>query len=348
MTEELEEYEEKIKTKLRFGFTPKYKEEFRTHLEQETFIAITFKVIEKLEWDLVYYDEQTVEVKRRNDFDRWTEKIIITYDHRNVTVKSISLNANLFDGGANSKRARLFIHVFQQTLEGYDKDALTQLQKETDRKNNWDDYEIPDSLPQPNLKKPNFNILLAGGIITALILGYIIAFISVEAMYFVVFFEFGVAVALTSVLIRLIKISNYTNPNKLNILLIALTILTYASCQYFEYMIITNKQSWISIGFFEYMKQKTEPQLIINWICQSGLTYIIALLRFTNKLTIYQIERIPIEVNDFAFYHFLKGKSEEEVRNELSRMGWKEKYQQDEVFDAISAIDSINKTNRQE
>lgn len=359
MTGELEQYEEAIKVKHHIGFGPKHKEEFRTHLNEAVFVPIVLKTVEKLGWDIVYCDEVSVEVKRKNDSDKWTEKITISYDHRNVTVQSVSLGSEIWDTGRNSQRVRLFIYVFKQLEQEYDTEALAELEEETNRKNNWDDYEIPESLPQPTIyKKPNFYIPLIGGIVTALLLGYAIAFLSVEAIYIFGIYEFVVAIIIVSALNYLIKFGNYTDFGKLKFLLIGMIILTYTSCQYFEYHIIIDKQSWISIGFLDFMKLRIEQGLtiesidtgtiglIISWIFQLGLTYIIALLRLINRLTVYQLERIPPEVADFAFYHLVKGKTEEQIRTELACMGWGDEQLQDEVFESIGAIQSVKEINR--
>ena len=46
----------------------------------------------------------------------------------------------------------------------FDKEALAELEKEVEKTNNWDDYEIPESLPQPKERKdPKLWIPLLGG-----------------------------------------------------------------------------------------------------------------------------------------------------------------------------------------
>lgn len=361
MTDELEEYEDSIKTKDRIGFTPKYQEEFRTHLSQPAFMPLVFKTMEKLDWDIVYSDETFIEAKRRNDWDKWTEKITITYDYGNVTVKSISLGNEMWDMGRNSKRVRLFIYAFHQTEKEYDKEALAELQKEVERENNWDDYEIPESLPQPiHNRKTNFYIPLIGGITTALLLGYAIAFLSVETIYIIGLYELIVALIMGFALKHLIKHGNFTDYHKLRLLLIGMIILTYISNQYFQYKIILSKQEWISIVFFDFMLIRIMQGLtirstntgviglLISWALQLGLTYIIALLRLIYHLNAYQFSLIPKEVTDFAWYHLLKGKTEEEIRYELAHKGWKEEKLQNEVFESIGAILDMNELNRGE
>lgn len=153
MNEELKKYESTIKKKHSFNWTPKFEEEFRTDLSKTVLVPIVIKTFEKLEWDLVFRDEISAEAKRKGDWDRWTEKISVTYEYGKVKVKSVSLGNEMWDNGRNSKRVRLFKYAFQQTEKEFDKEALKELEKEVERKNNWDDYEIPESLPLPQKRK---------------------------------------------------------------------------------------------------------------------------------------------------------------------------------------------------
>ena len=361
MTEELKQYEKTINTKHRLGWTPKYEERFQTTLNPSVLIAISVKTFEKLKWDIVYQDDKIIEAKRSNSWGNWTEKISVTYEYNYVKVKSISLGNEMWDIGRNSKRVKLFIYAFQQTEKGFDHSSLLELEKELEKSNNWDDYQIPASLPQPEIRKtPNFYIPLTGGIITALLCGYIVAFLSVEFIYIIGLFELGVAFLLVLTLKYLIEAGNYTNFNKLQKLLVGMIIMTYLSNQYFQYQIISDKAQVHDIGFLEFMKYRFEAGLtiknlntgwiglIISWVVQLGLTYLIAIMRLSSAVTKYRLKRIPTEVLDFAFYHFVKEKTEEEVRSELDRMGWKDKQSQDEVIESVVAITDANELNRME
>jgi hypothetical protein len=86
--------------------------------------------------------------------------------------------------------------------------------------------------------------------------------------------------------------------------------------------------------------------LVISWIFQIGFTYVIAYTQITSHLTRYQLEKIPMEVVNFAFYHFVKGKDENEVRKELTKMGWSKEEDQNDVFESIGAIQSMQELNR--
>lgn len=362
MDEGLKTHEKNIDKKHSFGWTPKFEEEFRTSLNEKVFIPIAEKTIEKLNWDLVYKNDKSIEAKRKEStlgIEKWTEAISINYTHGNVSVKSESLGNEIWDNGRNSKRVKLFIHAFKETEKSFDRESLEKLEIEIDKKNNWDDYVIPESLPKPNeSKKPNFTIPLIGGFLVSIVLAFILAKVSVSGIYIIGLFEFLVAMVIAFSLKHLIKISNFTEFKKLQQILIGTIILTYLLNQYFQYEIILSENNYERIGFFEFIKLRLEEGLtikklntgwiglIISWILQLVITYYVALLRLISDITSYQLERVPTEVVDFAFYNFVKEKTEDEVRNELFNKGWIEKQNQDEVFEAIGAINGATEINR--
>lgn len=362
MEESLKIHEKTISRKHSFGLTPKFEEEFRTTLNEKVFLPIAEKTIEKLNWDVVYKNDKTIEAKRKeNSFgiEKWTEAISITYNHGKVLVKSNSLGNEIWDNGRNSKRVKLFIHAFKETEKSFDKEALNKLEIEIDRKNNWDDYVIPENLPEPTkTKKPNFIIPLIGGFLTSILLALIIAEISINFIYIIGLFEVLAALAIAISLKYLIKLSNFTDFQKLQYLLIGIIILTYVLNQYFQYEIILRENNYERIGFFEFLKIILEQGLtikkintgwiglLISWILQLVLTYYFALSKLISNIALYQLDRIPQEVTDFAFYHFLKEKSENEVRIELAQKGWSEKQNQDEVFEAVTAINTVAEFSR--
>lgn len=362
MDEIFKNYEKTIKKKHSVSFTPKYKEEFRTSVNKTLFVAIAEKAIEKLGWILVYKDEKTIEANRIEKslgLERRTESITASYEHGNVVVKSETLGNEIWDAGRNSKRVKLFIFAFQETLKTFDRQSLNELEEEIERKNNWDDYVIPESLPQPTESKtPNFVIPIVGGLIFSLILGLVLAFISVKGMYLLFLFEFLVAIAIAFVMKYLIKLSNFTNFNKLQYLLGVMIVLIYLSNQYFQYEIILNEINLERIGFWEFLKLRVSAGLtiknlntgsiglLISWVLQLGLTGLFLYIRIISVITKYVIERVPVEVVDFAFYHFVKGKTEQEVRKELAQKGWSDEINQDEVFEAIGGFQSATELNR--
>ena len=219
MDEIFKNYEKTIKKKHSVNFTPKYKEEFWTSVNNTLFIAIAEKAIEKLGWDLIFKDENHLEAKRKQKslgIEHWTEAITATYEYGNVVVKSESLGSEMWDVGRNSKRVKLFIFAFEETLKKFDTQSLRELEKEVIKKNNWDDYIFPEILPQPKqAKSPHIFFPIFGGLIISLILGFVIALVSVKGIYVIFLFEFLVATAIAFVMKYLIKLSNFTNFNKL-------------------------------------------------------------------------------------------------------------------------------------
>ncbi len=350
-------YEDTITKKHSIGFTPKYREEFRTFVNETLFIAIAEKTIEKLGWDLVYKDDHSIEAKRKDVGwmnERWTEIITANYKNGEVSVKSESLGNEIWDNGKNSKRVKLFIYAYQETLKTFNIQALKDLEKEIERKNNWDDYLIPETLPQPrSVRTPNIMIPVIGGICSALIIGFLFALLSMKGLYFIGLFEFLVAAALVFTMKYIIRFSNYTDLTKLLYLLGGMILLTYVSNEYFQYEIILNTNNLERIGFWNFLKIRFLHGFTVNkinlgwigwiiiWIVQLGLTGLFVYFRLVSALTKYVIERVPAEVVDFAFYHVVKNKSEEEIRAELSSKGWSQVQSQNEVFEAIGGHQNV-------
>jgi len=361
MTEDLQRYEASIKKKHSFNWTPKFESETQTSLNKKVVIPIVIKTFEKLGWDVVFQDETSAEAKRKGDWNGWTEKISVIYEHGKVKVKSISLGNEMWDNGKNSKRVRLFIYAFQQTEKEFDQKALEALEEEVERINNWDDYKVPESLPQPKeRKKAQILIPIIGGAFTSLLLGLIIAFLSVKGFYVIGLVEVGVAFVMGLTLKQTIKIGNYTTYNHLHYLLIGMILITYISNQYFQYQIIISENNFQPFGFWAFIQAKLEAGLrlesfntgwigfLISWALQLVITYFVGVLKLASALTAYQLERVPMEVVDFAFYHFVKEKTEAQVRTELSKMGWTAAQDQDEVFKSIAAVQEVNDLKRME
>jgi len=361
MEEKFKDYEKTIVKKHSFG-SPKYKEEFRTSLSKTVFIPIVEKTILKLDWDLVFKNENSIEAKRKEvtfGIEKWTEAITITFNHGNVEVKSESLGGEILDLGRNSKRVKLFIYAFKETEKEFDKEALNALELETEKKNNWDDYIIPETLTAPKeLKKNNFSFLIVGGLIISLLLGFILAEVSIHLIYVIGIFELLIGLAIAYSLKYLIELSRFEEIKKIKYLLMAMVFITYFFNQYFQYEIILGENDFERIGFLNFLEIRLSEGLLIkklntgwiglvlSWIFQLIFTYYIAFAKLISLIVAYKIKKVPVDVLDFATYHFIKGKSENEVRKELSDKGWAIDGNQDEVFEAIGAINGSIELNR--
>lgn len=359
MKEELKKYESTLKKKISFGLTPQFEEEFRTQLNKTVFFPIAKEIIETIGWDLVFEDESTLEAKQYAEGFHWGQRITIKYQSGRVIVNSKSNQSPLFDFGRNSKRVKLFIYAFQRSEKSYDKKSLHELEQKTIKANNLDDYEIPETLPQPKKQaKPKHWIPIIGGILIAISLGLLIALLSIKVTYVIGIYEVAIGFLLGFSFKYIIKLSNYTNFDKLNYLLIGVVILTYFLNQYFSYQMIIGENKIESFSFFNFIQLRFQEGLkidtlnigwiglLVSWIFQIGFTYGIAYIQLASHLSKYQLEKIPMEVLDFAYYHFVKGKDENGVRQELSNKGWTKNEDQNDVFEAMGAIQGLQELNR--
>lgn len=359
MTEELKKYESTINKKHSFGWNPNYEEEFKTDLNKTVFFPITKEVIEKLGWELVYEDESSIEVRKNAEGFHWGQKIKISYQLGKIKINSTSIQALFYDFGRNSKRVKLFVHAFKELEKKYDKEALTELEDKVNRANIWDDYEVPNTLPQPKKQaESKFWIPIIGGIALSILLGFIVAFLTIKFTYVIGIYEVAVGFLIGFGFKYLIKLSNYTNFDRLNYVLIGVVLIAYFLNQYFLYGLLKSESNIEPIGFLNFIQLRFQEGLtiksmntgwiglVISWIFQIGFTYGIAYIQLASHLTQYQLEKVPMEVVNFAFYHFVKGKDENGVRQELSKMGWSKEEDQNDVFESIRAIQVMQELNR--
>lgn len=362
MTAELKSIEKQIKKTHKFAFTPKYQSDFQTQLSEKAFFAIANQAFEKLEWDIIYVDEHSIEAKRKVKslgMSQYTESIIASLHNGIVTVKSESLGNEFWDNGRNSKRVHLFIHVFQDIEKNYNQEDLKELERQQEAKENWDDYQVPTELPKPIVvRKPSIIYPIVFAIIASIILAFVIAKISITGKYIIFLFEYLIGLGLAFSLKIGIKLGNFTDLNKLRNILIVSIVLFFISNQIFQYNLILAENNFEKIGFFEYLQLRLQHGLtikslnvgaiglMISWLIQLGLTYVFGYLNFIRFFISYVVKRIPTEVIDFTYYHFVKGKDEVQVRTELSSLGWTNEQNQNEVFEAIEGIQGNNIMNR--
>jgi hypothetical protein len=355
MDEQLKSFEKSIRKVHRFGVTPKYEESFTSSLPAEAFLSIAIKTVEKLGWELVYHDSVNVVAKRlytAMGSSNGTEKITITYLPGNPVVKSESLGNEMWDVGRNSKRVKLFIHAFEQTAKSYDREAISAMTEEVKQEQEMSNYIIPDTLPQPlHHRKANPLLPVATGIILGLILGYIVAQITINGLYFIIIIEALVALAIGYCFSQVIKLSNYTDFGNLKLLLMITIVIVYFSSLYFQYIILIGDTHF---GFLNFIDLRIKfgltikslnlgsAGLIISWGIQLVVTYLIAIQRIAIAVTEYTMKKVPPAVIEFAVYHFVKGKQENEVRRELSSKGWTNASDQDDVFKAIGTASVLN------
>lgn len=356
---EIQELENSIKKVHRVAFTPKFKDSFQTKLSKPAFIAIALKAIENIGWDVVYYDNDIIEAKCKSDWDIYTESIVIRYDLHEVIVESISLTNQSWDRGNNSLRVKLFQLVMNRLERELSEQEIQQAESEQKKVDEWDDYVIPETLPAPSIqKKPNIYIPLIGTMIVSVLLGFILALSISIGFYVIGLFDVGVGFILGFMLSQMLKLGNYTDFRKLQAILIASVIITFISCQLFTYQLYIGKNPLVEVDFLTFMKYRFEAGLtikslntgwigiLISWGLLLFLGYYIGISKLVSGIIKHQLSRIPPEVLDFVIYLFIKDKSEEQVKMELSKREWSNSVDQNYVMEAVGAMGVVQEMRR--
>ncbi|MBO3699107.1 hypothetical protein [Roseivirga sp. E12] len=340
-----------VKPNHSFGFNLKSADSFETKTEYKVISSIFAEAFEKLGWHIVYHQEDQIEAKRANSSDVLTEKIsVIIQKSGSVNILSESLRGSLWDMGNNSKRIQLLIHVFKEIQSSYDDEKINSLLSEIEKSETLADYVIPETLPQPNSKKePLLWVVISMGVVSSLALGFIFALAS-KYFYIVIFYESLIAIALAFLLAEGAKWGNYSNYTILRSILGFASLAIVVLGQYFQHFLLQLENVNYSLTFAEFIRLRFEAGfefdgfntgwigMSILLIAQLVIIYSLGVLNFIRRLSSYLIERIPREVLDFAFYHWVKSESESVVRKELSLKGWVSKDDQDRVFEAFDAM----------
>jgi hypothetical protein len=361
MEQKYQDFQKTIKKKHSVNFTPKYKEIIPVSLsDSRLLVEVAVKTVEALEWELVYQDDETVEARQSNG--RWSGKYALTISTGHageVEVKSQSLGDELWDNGNNSKRVKLFVYAFNEILKDYKQTNLTELKKEIERKDKMTDYVIPDILPQPaTYKNPDSLPLWLGLCITAVLFAVPAAFLSWNGLYIIGIFEFGFAWILATAARYLFKISNYTDWKVIHYMLIAAVAIVFVSNLFFQYLIYLDHTRDTFTGFFDFVSLRIEAGirfkeldlgvigLIVVWALNIWLMYILGKLFLLGRLVRYSISRVPEEVAEFAAYHFSQNGGEENMKKELTKMGWKTEQEHQMVLEAFDGIVAAREMRR--
>ncbi|EDM45094.1 hypothetical protein SCB49_03199 [unidentified eubacterium SCB49] len=359
---EYENLRNTIKRKHSFKYKPEFTESFKTDLNDNQIIPLIIEVFKKLEWPIVFRDKKSVEAKCQGDFSNLVGKLTVTKTNSNrIEVNSKSLEGNFFDFGKNSKRTGLFIALFQKLATEYKESGkLTELESEFEKQNNWADYKIPSELPKPKeFGEPNLVFSIIGGSIIAILFGLLIAFLTVNFTYFIGVYEFGIGIGIGYLFGQVLKKTNYIEFRPTQIIIGGMMILMFLTNLFTQYQLIIAENNISELGFFEFIKFRIEGGLTIkdlntgwigltlSWIFQIVFPFFLAQAKVAGITMNYMIEKIPEKVLEYTIYLFDIGKQESEVRAELSQKGWNEKSDQDEIFEALGAINGFQQNNRE-
>lgn len=360
MKTKLKEIEKQIKRTHHFAWSPKHIEKTKTDLKPRLAIHLAEQVFDQLGWEVVFQSETEAEAYYLDRFKFRREKISVTAtSYGQLEVKSESTGNEVWDQGRNSKRVRLFLHAFQELASQQDSNSLKAIAADIERAENWEDYEEPEDFPPPPDTRQNSSTwaIVYGGI-CALVLSGLWAFATVNNFYILLLFEVLIAFALGKALSAGFRKGNFTFFIGVQWILAGSVMLLAALYHYFQYLLIVNTGDFLALSLWELYELRLAQGLIIEglnlgapgWMillaAQPVLIYIIALSFISRSQMQLLIDRVPMAVVEYAYYHFLQGRSETQVRGELSRKGWKDKEVQDMVFEAMHAISESMEMNR--
>lgn len=362
MNIELENLQSTIKRKYSFKYKPEFSESFKTDIKESQIIPLTIEVFEKLEWPIVFTDKNSVEAKRKGDWNKLTEKITITKKASGqLEVHSKTIEGNFIDFGKNSKRTGLFIALFKKLVTEYKESGkLTELETEYEKQNSWADYEIPSELPKPKeFGKPNLVLSIFSGLVIAILFGLLIAFLTVKFTYFIFLYELGIGIGIGYFFGQILKKTNFIEFRPIQFIIGGIMIVMFITNQFTQYLLIIAENNISGLGFFEFMKMRFENGLTIkdlntgwigltlSWIFQMVFPYFLAIGKVAGITANYMIEKIPEKVLEYTIYLFEMEKSESEVRAELAQKGWNKKSDQEDVIQAIVEINGFHQVNRE-
>ncbi|WP_298512645.1 hypothetical protein [uncultured Kordia sp.] len=362
MNIDIDKLELTIKKKYSFKYKPEFSESFTTKIKDNQIIPLANKVFEKLGWAIVFFDEKSIEAKRKDTWGKFTEKITITIKAAGrIKVHSKTLEGNFIDFGRNSKRTGIFIALFQKLADAYEKsDELTKIQTAHEKQYGWDDYEVPTELPKPGIyKEPNVVLSIVGGLIIAIIFGILVGFLTQSFTYIIGLYEVGIGFGIGYLFGQVLKKTNYLKFKTVQFTLAGMMLVMLLTNLFTQYVLITTKANISDLSFFEFLNLLLEAGLtikksnlgwiglVISWLLQIVFPFILAQAKVAMIVMNHDIKKVPEAVIEYTIYLFEMGKTESEVRAELSLKGWGKKTDQQSIFHALVAIQGYKESYRE-
>jgi len=354
------EIEKQIKRTHHFAWSPKHIETTKTDLKPRLAIHLVEQAFEQLGWELVHLAQNEAEAYYLDGFGFRREKVSIqvrTYGE--VEVKSESSGNEMWDVGRNSKRVRLFIYAFQQLAKQQDAKSLQALKTEVEEKDSWAKYEAPEAFPAPPDQTDSTSIwAIVLGVLAAIVLSAIWARITERGMYIILLYEFLIGLALAKTLAYGFRKGNFTHFVGVQWILGGCVMLIAVLYQYFQYLFVVGSGELLATNVWDLLDQRLSQGLLVEgvnlgapgWMIllavQPVLIYLIGLAFVSKSQIRLLIDRVPMEVIDYAYFQIMQGKNETQVRSQLSKKGWKDKGVQDMVFEAMGALSEAMELNR--
>jgi hypothetical protein len=362
MNIEYENLQSTIKRKYSFKYKPEFSESFTTEITDNQIIPLTIAVFEQLEWPIVFTNKYSVEAKRKNGWNKLTEKITIQKKASGrIEVHSKTIEGNFIDFGKNSKRTGLFIALFQKLAAEYGENGkLIALATAYEKQNSWADYEVPLELPKPKVfSEPNLTLTIVGGLAIAILFGVLIGFLSHNFTYFIGIYELGIGIGIGYFFGQVLKETNYIEMRQIQWMVAGIMITMFLTNLFTQYQLIIAENNISDLGFSEFIQLRLEGGLTIkdldtgwiglalSWVFQMVFPYFLAVARVAAISANFVIEKIPEQVLEYTIYLFKMEKSESEVRAELSQKGWRKRSDQDSIFEALGTLSGFQEYNRE-
>lgn len=345
MREDLKALEKNLKRKHSIRVTPKFETSFSTKHSNIIFFLLVEKVFHALEWEVIASDGTTMVAHRKSKWDEWTEKIIVEYTGGNIRIKSKSLRKEIWDAGNNSLRVQLFIEAFHIIEKESDFETLKSKEDKIISSYNFENYVVPNSLPQPNFESSNFTPIAISGIITTICSAGLIAFLSVDIKYIFFIYEILAIVPLVFILNYSIEKNHFYDDNKIALFIAGLSVLFSASNIFFQYRILLLEKRISEAVLFQFIENPLNTELLIPallltllGIFQIAIIYLVTNYFVQNHIRKITFHLIPQEVLVYANYLMHKGYNTDQITEELSQKGWCKKSEQRLIFKGIIYI----------
>lgn len=347
-----------ISKKTVFKASPQFTSIFQTKLPEKVALKTSVHAMVAMGWYVVHVEDLMVEGKRPSNLGEPTEKVTITIEGSKLTVNSKSIQSNFCDFGKNSRRSGEFKIAFQELESQFDESEITHELELIKKQEKKEEYQIPETLTQPQAQpQKSMGILIGGAVLLSVLLGGVIA-LCASFIYIIILYDFliGLITAIAfGYLIKLSKVSNFSIVRWIGFASIGLS---FFLSQVFRFMYIVNQNNIHDASIFDYFQAKLNQGiqfedlnlgmigLIIAWVVEIAIALIAYHSKVSHKVLSYDIERAPDDVMEFAIYLFNQGKEEDEVRKELYSKGWYKREQQDIIINAVGALSAMHQINR--
>lgn len=346
---ELEEIKSSIKRKVIFKYKPDFSTSFKTNIKESQVIPLCFEVCRLLKWGIIEENENIIVAIKHRKFGNSSEQISIkTSNHNKIYLNSISLKQRFVDFGNNSQRVQMFMTLFQKLEKEYQYSGkLEELETIYNKRNSWEDYKIPDTLPTPPKKRePNFNIVIIGVLLISIFTGVISGIYTFNFREPATIYPYITGAIIGYLFVRIVKYANFLKSERYPYFIIGIVFCTLIITMITNYFLLLEAKEIEAIHFYDFITSRVNNTLnveqlnqgssyIIQIIVISCIQYFIAWIIFLYKRVKYFLYDIPEEVTEYVLYLHHINTPESTIRMKLAEKGWSKKTDQNEAMDIL-------------